>query len=138
MTEIWIAATVTTVGAGLSAMDAKKQADKDSKANKLATEQGFNRERWLQEQGRKWQLEDRQRGEKRIKNFRGFAPDSARNYNGVAVIAPEETSTEGLADFDPNQTGLLAKPQDPLMKTGGASKEKKSIASKLFDPGGIF
>lgn len=137
MGEIWMAAAAV-VGAGVSAYGASKDADKKSKDDKLSSEQGFNRERWLQEQGRKWQLEDRQRGEKRIKNFRGFAPDSARNYNGVAVVAPEETSTEGLADFDPQQLGLLAKPsEEPLMKTGGSSK-KKSLASKLFDPGGIF
>lgn len=120
MGEIWIAAA-TVVGAGVSAYGASKDADKAAKNDKLASEKGFNRERFLQEQGRKWQLEDRQRGEKRIKNFRGFAPDSARTYNGVAVVAPEETSTAGLADFNPEQTGLLAKPKNPLMKVGGAA-----------------
>ena len=128
MAEVWAAAAVV-VGAGITAYGASQDAKSATKAGQKENEKNFQRDKFLAEQGRKWALEDRKRGEKRVANFRGFAPESAGNFNGQDVIAPDETSTSGLADFDPS-TGLRlnpgvvidpnknVKPKTPLM-TGG-------------------
>jgi hypothetical protein len=106
--------------------DQKAQEDA-RKDNKEMTELGFQRQAWLDQQQRKWNLEDRKYVEDATAGFRGFAPEMARNMNGVQVQTPTPTSTEGLAQFDPNKPGAIefglkdedyAKPK-PLMSAGG-------------------
>jgi len=118
----WAVAATVVVGAYSSYQDQKAK-DKASKDDKEMTELGFQRQAWLDQQQRKWNLEDRKYKEDAIAGFRGFAPDSARTFNGVAVQAPAPTNTGGLMNFDPNKPGALGnvdemgKPK-PLM-TGG-------------------
>lgn len=105
-------------GAVITAYASSRDKDKESKDNKTSTELGFQRQAWLDEKQRKWGLEDRQYKEDAIAGFRGFAPESANTFNGVAFNEPERTSTEGLADFDPNRKGAINRPK-PLMGAGG-------------------
>jgi len=94
-------------GAVISSYSAQKQQDKAKKDAKDLTKDEFGRERWLAEQQRKWNLEDRKYKEDAIAGFRGFAPDKAKTFNGVAFQNPAPTSTAGLADFDPNDPNAL-------------------------------
>lgn len=71
------------------------------------SELGFQRQRWLEEQQRKFQLEDRQYVEDSIAGFRGFAPKGFDQFNGQQILPPARTDTSGLANFNPNQEGLM-------------------------------
>lgn len=98
-------------GAVISAYGQKKAGDAQAKgakdANKMTeqeSEREFNRNRWLAEMQRKWQLQDRQYKEDAIGGFRSFATNHAMKSG---LSAPERTSDAGLADFDPNKTTVL-------------------------------
>lgn len=121
MAEIWVAAATVAVGAysAYSSAEAEEDARKDSEKY---TELGFQRERWLNEQNRGFELEDRQYVEDSIGGFRGFAPESSLTFNGQQVVAPTRTSTDGLADFNPNVKGAfdyLNKPKPLMGSVGG-------------------
>lgn len=87
------------VGAAFSAGAAYIKSSQDSKDKKDAAKQsaelsdaGFRRQSYLDQQQRKWQLEDRQYKENAIGGF--------RNY-GMEGPTPAGTSTTGLADWNP-------------------------------------
>lgn len=85
----------------------QKDKDKARKEDKEMTELGFQRQNWLDQQQRKWNLEDRQYKEDAIGGFRQYAPEMATNFQGKPFQTPERTSTEGLAAFDPNKPGAI-------------------------------
>ena len=72
------------------------------------SELGFQRQAWLNQQDRKFALEDRKYVEDSIGGFRGFAPEAARTFNGQPVTPPTPTSMEGLADWDPNKEKAMS------------------------------
>lgn len=119
----WIAAIG---GAVISAYGAKKSGDAQAKgakgANQMSeqeTEREFNRNRWLAEMQRKWQLQDRAYKENAVGGFRSFATNHAMK-SGLA--SPEVTSDAGLAEFDPNKTTVL--------QTAAAEKKALEDAKK--------
>lgn len=105
---MWIAGAATVIGAGISAYSANKAAKEQSKDAALGSELGFKRQAWLDQQQQKFKLQDRQYLEDSIGGFRGFAPKGSDTFNGQPVLPPPRTSTEGLADWDPNKekTGI--------------------------------
>ena len=118
-------ALATAAVAAYSSYEDQKQQDKNSKDNKEMTELGFQRQAWLDQQQRKWNLEDRRYKEEAVGGFRNFAPELAKNFNGQPVQSPAYTNTtEGLMNFDPNKPGSIlaandpAKPK-PLLISGG-------------------
>jgi len=104
----WIAGAVAIGGALINAYGAKKKASADAKA---AKEQGqmssedrqkeFQRQAWLNEQARKWQLEDRAYKEDAVGNFRDW-----RSKGGPAE--PVATTAGNLTQFDPNEIGQFS------------------------------
>jgi hypothetical protein len=105
-------------GAAITAYGASEDSKDQSKAAKLNSELGFQREAWLDQQARKYALEDRRYVEDSIGGFRGFAPESARSFNGQPVQAPALTTTTGLADWNPNVRGAFNR---PLVEEFGAN-----------------
>lgn len=97
----------TAAVAAYGSYEEQKAQDDARKDNKELTELGFNRERWLNEQQRKWNLEDRKYVEDAVAGFRQYAPESATNFGGKPFQTPERTSTAGLAAFDPNKPGAI-------------------------------
>ena len=110
----WAVAATAVVGAYSSYQEQKDKEDA-RKDEKDMSELGFQRRSWLDQQQRKWNLEDRKYKEDSIGGFRSFAPESARTFNGQPVVAPTPTSTSGLAEFDPNKPGAIhfGLPDDP-------------------------
>jgi len=106
--------------AAVAAYEEQKAAEEKQKDDKEMSELGFQRQAWLDQQQRKWNLEDRKYVEDAVGGFRPFAPAMATNFNGTPVQSPAGTSTSGLMEFDPNKPGALtsAKPK-PLMTAGG-------------------
>ena len=102
----WAVAATAVVGAYSSYQDQKDKEDA-RKNDKELTELGFQRQAWLDEKKRKYDLEDRKYKEDAIGGFRAFAPESAKTFNGQPVVAPTPTSTSGLAEFDPNKPGAI-------------------------------
>lgn len=115
MAEVWVAAAATVAGAAISAYGASEDAKDKNKSDKMNSELEFQREAWLNQQARKYQLEDRRYVEDSIGGFRGFAPESSRTFNGQPVQAPTPTETTGLADWDPNVRGAIAQNAAPLV-----------------------
>ena len=115
MAEVWVAAGAVVAGAAISAYGASEDAKDKNKSDKLNSELGFQREAWLNQQARKYQLEDRRYVEVSIGGFRGFAPESSRTFNGQPVQAPIFMETTGLADWDPNVRGAIAQNAAPLV-----------------------
>jgi len=110
----------TAAVAAYSSYEEQKAAEEKQKDDKEMSELGFQRQAWLDQQQRKWNLEDRKYVEDAVGGFRPFAPAMATNFNGTPVQSPAGTSTSGLMEFDPNKPGALtsAKPK-PLMTAGG-------------------
>lgn len=110
----------TAAVAAYSSYEEQQAAEDKEKNNKELSELGFQRRAWLDQQQRKWNLEDRKYVEDAVGGFRPFAPAMATNFNGTPVQSPAGTSTSGLMEFDPNKPGALtsAKPK-PLMTAGG-------------------
>lgn len=113
-------------GAVITSYSAQKQQDKAKKDTQDLSREGFQRQAWLDQQQRKWNLEDRKYVEDSIGEFKGFAPESATTFNGQQFQSPAPTNTGGLANFDPNTPGALATQDDPnymkpkpLMMSGG-------------------
>ena len=53
-----------------------------------------------------------------------MAPESALSFNGQPIVNPTRTDTSGLANFNPNEEGLMdefGKPKKgaPLMRSAG-------------------
>lgn len=119
MAEIWGAA-VAAVGAAYGAYSQNKAQKDAQKAGQEMSELGWQRQAWLDQQERKWALEDRRYVEDSIGGFRGFAPKGASTFNGQPVQAPTPTSTTGLADWNPNiKGGLVGQyPTKPLLGGG--------------------
>lgn len=97
----------TAAVAAYGSYEEQKAQDDARKENKELTELGFNRQNWLDQQQRKWNLEDRQYVEDSVAGFRQYAPESATNFGGKPFQTPERTSTAGLAAFDPNKPGAI-------------------------------
>lgn len=102
----WAVAATAVIGAYSSYEEQKAQEDAQ-KDSKEMSELGFQRQAWLDQQQRKWNLEDRKYVEDSIGGFRGFAPQSANVFQGQAFQQPKPTTTEGLQDFDPNKPGAM-------------------------------
>ena len=115
MAEVWVAASAVVAGAAISAYGASEDAKDKNKSDKMNSELEFQREAWLNQQKRKYQLEDRRYVEDSIGGFRGFAPESSRTFNDQPVQAPTPTETTGLADWDPNVRGAIAQNAAPLV-----------------------
>ena len=98
----------TAAVAAYGSYEDQKQKEKDSKDNKEMSELGFQRQAWLDQQQRKWNLEDRKYKEEAVGGFRDMAPDSAKTFNGKPVQSPAYTDTSaGLMGFDPNKPGSI-------------------------------
>lgn len=111
----------TAAVAAYGSYEEQKAQDEARESNKELSEMGFQRQAWLDQQQRKWNLEDRQYVEDATAGFRPFAPESANTFGGQPFQTPQRTSTAGLAEFDPNQQGALGfgnKPK-PLMGVVG-------------------
>ena len=88
----WVGAAIAA-GAAIVGSIQKDKADKRAlDQSKEMSAEGFRRQNYLDQQSRKWQLEDRQYKENAIGGF--------RNY-GIEGPTPGATSTAGLADWNP-------------------------------------
>lgn len=105
----WIGIAAMAAGSVISSYMSNKQKQNDNKNAQELSKEGFQRQAWLDQQTRKWQLQDRQRAEGDIAQFRPLAP--AAFQNGPI---PTQTTTDGLADWDPNKQAPPAI-QAPLM-----------------------
>jgi len=107
----WVAALATAAAAAYNSYSARKQKDKDKKDASDLSKEGFRRQAWLDQQSRKWQLEDRKYKEDAIGGFRNAGPYTADSFPGFQTPTP--TSTAGLSDWDPEQgipgIGLMGK-----------------------------
>ena len=111
----WGALATAAVAAYSSYSDQKDKED-SRKDQKDLSQLGFQRQNWLDQQQRKWNLEDRKYKEDAIAGFRQFAPASASTFNGSQFQTPPPTSTEGLAAFDPNVPGAIGPKPKPLLE----------------------
>lgn len=102
-------------GTVIKAYAANKAAKKAKQDTQEMTAEGFQRQAWLDQQQRKYALDDRKYKEDAIAGFRQFAPDYAKTFNGQPVGIPAATDTSGLADWDPNKKGNL--PLMPVTRT---------------------
>lgn len=126
-------AAATVAGAAISAYGAKKQGDAAAKGSKAQlkqekeeSERKFQRDAYLGELARKWGLEDRRYKEDAVGGFRQFAPASAQ------AEQPKLTTTEGLADFDPNKIG-----QGSRFAGTGATAPRKTMLGMAPGGGGM-
>lgn len=105
----WVGIAAMAAGAVIKNYQQNKAQSQAKKDTQELSKEGFQRQAWLDQQTRKWQLQDRQRSEGDIAQFRPLAP--AAFQNGPI---PTQTNTDGLADWDPNKQ---APPgiQTPLM-----------------------
>lgn len=106
----WIGITAAIAGSVIKSYSDNKARKKAKDDQQEMSQEGFQRQAWLDQQQRKYALEDRKYKEDAIAGFRPYAPDSAKTFNGQPVFTPAETDTSGLADWDPNKKGNL-----PLM-----------------------
>jgi len=137
---------IAAAGVLVSAYGAKKQGDAASAANKTQkkltreqmqqekeeSERKFYRDLYLQEQQRKFQQQDKRYREDAIGGFRGLAPASVQK---MGLTPPTPTSTEGLADFDPNQLGLAQKDKLRFGGTGVTEPPKTMTGMAPFRGG---
>lgn len=115
----WGVVATAAVSAYSSYSD-QKDKDKARKDNKLDTAEGFNRENYLQQQQRKWKLEDRKYVEDATAGFRQYAPAMATSFQGKPFQEPTPTDTSGLANFDPNKPIVYEDPnKKPLLGSQG-------------------
>lgn len=114
----WIAIGVTAAGVVSGAMASKsaaKQSQTQNQYSKEDQELNFQRQAWLAQQQRAWQLQDRQFKAQSIAGFSKFgAPSGITPPNQDAELA-------GLNQFDPNKLGSIGKPVAPPAQgaTGG-------------------
>lgn len=106
----WIGIAAAVAGTVIKSYSDRKAAKQQQDTQKEMTEEGFQRQAWLDQQQRKYALEDRKYKEDAVASFRPYAPESAKTFNGQPVGIPAVTDTSGLADWDPNKKGNL-----PLM-----------------------
>lgn len=97
----WVALAAMAVSAAYSSYDQNKQRRRAEDAQKDLSREGFARQAWLDQQNRKWQLEDRRYKEDAIGGFRNAGPYTAADFPGYTAPAP--TTTTGLADWDPEK-----------------------------------
>lgn len=103
----WIGVAIAAAGAAYQGYKGNKAKEEDRKNADELSELGFQRQAWLDQQSRKWALEDRRYKEDAIAGFRGFAPESANTFNGTPFQTPAPTTTTGLADWNPNEEGAI-------------------------------
>jgi hypothetical protein len=106
----WIGIAAMAVGAVVQNYQKNKAQQQAKKDTQELSKEGFQRQAWLDQQTRKWQLQDRQRAEGDIAQFRPLAPAAFQN-----LPVPTQTDTTGLADWDPNKQAPPAI-QTPLMQ----------------------
>ena len=88
----WIGAAITAGAAILGSVKSDKdKKDAAKQAGELSAE-GFRRQAYLNEQARKWELEDRQYKENAVRGFAGYGQSGPQG---------NPTSTAGLASFNP-------------------------------------
>lgn len=97
----WVAAAAMAVGAVANSYNQNRQRRQDKETQQEMTREGFARQAWLDQQARKWQLEDRAYKEGAIGGFRNAGPYTEKDFPGF--VAPTPTSTTGLADWDPEK-----------------------------------
>lgn len=109
----WVGALVAAAGAAYGDYSKKKAAKEaaktEAKNSSLATKEGFQRQAWLDQQDRKYALEDRKYKEDAMGGFRNAGPYTEKMFPGFTQ--PQATSTTGLADWNP-ENGI---PGVPLM-----------------------
>lgn len=88
----WIDAAITAGAAILGSVKSDKDKKDAAKQSAELSAEGFRRQSYLDQQQRKWQLEDRQYKENAIRGFAGY---------GQAGPQGNPTSTAGLANFNP-------------------------------------
>jgi hypothetical protein len=102
----WIAVAAAAAAAAYDSYESGKQRDEAREDSKEMSAGDFKRRAWLDQQQRKFALEDRRYKEDAIAGYRPY-------YTGPEVQPPAMTTTEGLADWDPNAEG-------PIPLLGGA------------------
>ena len=105
----WIGIAAAAAASAYDGYEKNKQNEQAKQDTQDLSEGGFERQAWLAQQQRKFALQDRQYKEDAIAGYRPF-------YTGPAVATPPPTSTQGLADWDPNATDGNGKPKPiPLL-----------------------
>lgn len=95
----WVALAATAAAAIYKGYSDKKAAKSAQDANKDLSKEGFARQTWLDQQARKYQLEDRKYKEDAMGGFKNAGPYTAANFPDFQAPAP--TTTTGLADWNP-------------------------------------
>lgn len=106
MAEIWGAAIAvggSLISGYMSSKAAKGTAKDNAQLSAQEDELNFNRQAWLAQQQRLWQLQDRQYKQKAIAGFKG------QWGAGGDIVPPNQDAEMGQLDkFDPNKLGALS------------------------------
>jgi hypothetical protein len=94
----FIGLAIAAAGAAYKAYESNKAQDNKDKHSTEENAQEFQDKAWLDQQQRKFQLQDRQYEENAIRQYAPF-------YKGPAMPDPKLTDTTGLADWQPNGKG---------------------------------
>lgn len=105
----WVALAAMAVSAAYSSYDQNKQRNRAAQDQKDLSREGFARQAWLDQQQRRYALEDRKYREDAMGGFRNAGPFTEKDFPGYT--APTPTTTTGLADWNP-ENGV---PNLPLM-----------------------
>lgn len=110
------AAAVSVVG-GYMSSKAQSGAQKDqNKLTQQDEELNFQRQAWLAQQQRQWQLQDRAYKQQAIAGF--------SKYGKASGITPPNQNAEmsQLDNFDPNKLGSVGGAASPLAQLGGGAQ----------------
>jgi hypothetical protein len=94
----WIGMVAAAAVSAYETDKENEQRKEDREDANLDSAESFARRAWLDQQQRKFELQDRQYKEDAIAGYRPF-------YTGPEVATPKPTTTQGLADWDPNAEG---------------------------------
>lgn len=119
---------VGVIGGAMASKSAAKTSQQNNQYSKEDQELNFQRQAWLAQQQRAWQLQDRQFKAQSIAGFAKFgAPSGITPPNQDAELA-------GLNQFDPNKLGSIGKPAPQQPPPGQTAQPQPLSPLGQLDP----